>query len=359
MRLLIVGYAQPGQMGAYLSRAAETLGVPHDLLDMNEAEAGNRIVQSVFWRLRDRKPARLDQFSEKVVQHCKSHRPDVVVTTGVRVPLFRSHLESLRARHVRVVNYSTDDPWNPGLTSEWFLSSLPAYDTVFTPRRSNIEDFRRVGVRNVRYLPFGYDPEVHVRRPCSDPDSKSEPCDVQFVGGCDDERLPIIRALVQSGLKLALFGQYWNHDPVTRDHWRGVADQKTIVAASSNARICLCLVRRANRDGHVMRSFEAAAIGGCILAEDTDDHRDLFGPDAAVYFRTNEELVCRAQKLIGSAESRSRLATALAQRMSTRHDSYSDRLAEMLDGFAAGDPTSKDTATSDRSNVSVGSPGRG
>ncbi len=61
--------------------------------------------------------------------------------------------------------------------------------------------------------------------------------------------------------------------PITRANWRGVADQDTIRSASAAARVCLCLVRRANRDGHVMRSFEAAVIGGCILAQDTADHR--------------------------------------------------------------------------------------
>ena len=75
-------------------------------------------------------------------------------------------------------------------------------------------------------------------------------------------------------LKPAVIGEAW---PI----------QVTIRAASASAKVCLCLVRRANRDGHTMRSFEAAAIGGCILAEDTADHREIFGPEdyAARYFR--------------------------------------------------------------------------
>lgn len=333
MRLLVVGYAQSGQMGAYLGRAAEALGVKHTLLDMSEAEAKHRIVQSLCWRFRDRRPAHLDVFAKKVLEHCEGCRPDIVITTGVRVPLLRAHLERLRARQIRLLNYSTDDPWNPGLTSKWFLSALPAYDVVFTPRRANVSDFERVGVRNIRYLPFGYDPQAH--RACRDPSTLAHPCDVLFVGGCDNERLPLIGALVQSGLTLALFGRYWDQHAITRSHWRGVADQETIAAASGNARVCLCLVRRANRDGHVMRSFEAAAIGGCILAEDTEDHRNLFGPDGAAYFSTDDELVRQALRLVNSDESRVRLSNALAERMSARSDSYADRLAKMLDESTA------------------------
>ena len=36
-----------------------------------------------------------------------------------------------------------------------------------------------------------------------------------------------------------------------------------------------------------MRSFEIAAVGGCLLAQDIDEHREIFGSEgeAVVYFR--------------------------------------------------------------------------
>src|SRR5262249_18041929 len=162
----------------------------------------------------------------------------------------------------------------------------PAYDAVFTPRRANLDDFRRCGMQAVYFLPFGYDPDIH--RPWPENTPAGAPSDVLFVGGCDSDRLPLIRVLIKEGLNVALYGGYWNRFSDTRPYWRGMADQGAIRAASAAARICLCLVRRANRDGNVMRSFEAAAIGGCILAEDTPDHRELFGPnddDSACYFK--------------------------------------------------------------------------
>jgi hypothetical protein len=39
----------------------------------------------------------------------------------------------------------------------------------------------------------------------------------------------------------------------------------------------LCLVYRANRDGYLMLRYEMAAIGGCMLIEGTEKHRDIFG----------------------------------------------------------------------------------
>ena len=142
----------------------------------------------------------------------------------------------------------------------------------------------------------------------------------------------MISALVDEGLSLALFGGYWDRHRKTRPHWRGFVNQDTIWSASAAARICLCLVRRANRDGHVMRSFEAAAIGGCILAEDTVDHRELFGPDdqAVRYFKTVDDMVQQARLLVADAAARRRLSTRLRERMIGGGHTYASRLATML-----------------------------
>jgi spore maturation protein CgeB len=328
MRLLIVGFSEAGHVGSYLASAAKQLGLEYDLMDAGRAEARSRAAQAFYWRLRGKRPGRLGWFGSEVVNRCATARYHVVLTTG-RAPLERSHIERLRALGATIINYSTDDPWNPGMLAPWFLSTIPSYDVIFTARRANIDDFVRCGVRVVHYLPFAYDPQFHRPWAEGEPGSSANPSDILFVGGCDADRLPFMSALIDAGLNLALFGGYWNKHSKTRPYWRGFADQDTIRSASASARACLCLVRRANRDGNVMRTFEAAAIGGCILAEDTVDHRELFG-QAASYFTTPLELVDAAQKLMTDAEVRRRLADQLRQRIAVGGHTYADRLAEML-----------------------------
>jgi spore maturation protein CgeB len=330
MGLTIVGYAEAGQMGSYLASAATALHVPYRIIDARKAEANNRFKQAFYWRLRGKKPANISSFAAAVLDACSAVKPSVVLTTGNRAPLERCHIEALRKLGAKVINYSTDDPWNPALHAPWFLSAVPSYDVIFTPRRANLDDFRRCGARAVHYMPFGYDAEVH--RPWPEDAQRKRASDVLFVGGCDDDRLPLISALAEAGLSLALFGRYWNRHPQTRAYYRGVADQAVIRAASTSAAVCLCLVRRANRDDHVMRSYEAAAIGGCILAEDTPDHRELFGPEdhAVRYFKSTPEMVKKAKILVADPTVRRRLSLALQQRMTNRSDSYADRLKAML-----------------------------
>ena len=64
--------------------------------------------------------------------------------------------------------------------------------------------------------------------------------------------------------------------------------------------ISVCLVRRANRDGHVMRTFEAPAMGACLAMEDTEEHRAIFGEDGdnVVYFSDPKSLVLACRRLL-------------------------------------------------------------
>jgi spore maturation protein CgeB len=94
----------------------------------------------------------------------------------------------------------------------------------------------------------------------------------------------------------------------------------------------LCLVRRANRDGQVMRSYEAAATGACMLVEDTPEHRELFGGDGetVVYFRAIDDMLSQLTHLLASARERLRLGHAVRKRIAEGGHTYEDRLRSML-----------------------------
>ena len=135
------------------------------------------------------------------------------------------------------------------------------------------------------------------------------------MGGADRERVPFIAALNRLGVSVAVYGDYWNRYPETRASHRGYGDIATLRKATSAAKVNLCLVRRANRDGQVMRSYEAAAIGSCMLVEDTPEHRELFGPDGetVVYFETIDDMLRRLQLLLDAPDERARLRRAVQQ----------------------------------------------
>jgi spore maturation protein CgeB len=230
------------------------------------------------------------------------------------------------------MNFLTDDPWNSHHTARWFMRALPEYDIVFTPRKANIEDLRLAGCTRVQYLPFAYSPDVHYPDPPANRDEeKHYGADVFFAGGADADRVPYLAALIDRGVKVALYGGYWGRYRETRISDRGHATLEMMRKAAFCAAVSLCLVRRANRDGHSMRTYELAASSACILAEDTEDHREILGRDgiSAVYFRSIPEMVEKARAIIADRAVRNRLAAGARSWIRSRPNTYADRFMEI------------------------------
>ena len=332
VKLALVGHSGGSHLGGSFARAAADLGLPLVFFDMAAAYRGPRLATALSWRLADRRPLRLHRFSASTVEQCARESPDILIAMGAA--LSQRAVRKLKALGIRCIAFCSDDPWNKTVSGKWHMASLPEYDAIFTPRRSNIADFGALGCGNVHYLPFGFDERLfHAsaeRREAAD-------WDVLFVGGADKDRVGFMTEFLRCGARTALAGRYWDSFPETRAHSVGTRPPEELNAMTAAAKVNLCLVRRANRDGHVMRSFEIAAAGGCMLAEDTDEHREIFGPDgeAVIYFRTAAEAVERSLWLLSNPAERGRLAGAVRARVGIAKNTYRARLLTMLDRAGA------------------------
>ena len=330
-RLLIVGNAGGTHVGASLLRAAQKAGLEAELLDAAAAFAGPAWQRRLSWHLLGHRPPRLGAFGRAVVAAARRLSANVLVSTG-QCPVGADVLHELGRQGVARLHYSTDDPWNATARGGWFLRTLPLYDRVFTTRRANLADLAALGCKAPQYLPFAYDEGLFFPEPAPADRRAALATPVLFVGGADADRIPLVLALAGAGIGLALYGAYWERDARTRPLARGQADPATLRQATLAADVNLCLVRRANRDGHVMRSYEIPAIGGCMLVEDTAEHRALFGEDGECvrYFRDAADLPARARELLGDRPLRERLAQAARERITRRGNTYRERLATML-----------------------------
>ena len=332
-KLALLGTSGGTHIGGSFVRGAAKLGIESIYFDTQKAWAGPSLLRSLCWHLADRRPLYLNHFSNELVKACAGAKPEILIATGM-APLTASGLRALRQLGIVSVNYSTDDPWNPAMRSNWYLQALPLYDLIFTPRRSNLADFQGLGCPRVQYLPFGYD-ETLFASPVQSGDTHAH--DVLFVGGADADRAAFMAEFMRHGPPVAVAGGYWKRYPAFRAYALGKKPPEVIRALTAAAKVSLCLVRRANRDGHVMRSFEIAAAGGCMLAQDTDEHREIFGPEgeAVAYFRDAKEAAQRACVLVCDSSERKRLAAGLHRCIVGGAHTYAHRLGTML-GIARG-----------------------
>src|SRR5262245_13227746 len=140
-RLLVVGNPEPIHVGAHLLNAARALGLSAELYDSNNAFAAPWAVAKFYWRLRGRRPFRLNDFSRQIVETCRKFRPGWMISTGIS-PVADWAVDAIGKLGTRRFNFLTDDPWNPAHRAPWFMRALPFYDHVFSPRRANLTDLR-------------------------------------------------------------------------------------------------------------------------------------------------------------------------------------------------------------------------
>jgi spore maturation protein CgeB len=337
-RLLLVGNPGVVHVGAHLAHAARTLGIPVQLLDLTRAFSSNLWINRFHRRLWGSRPAHLRGFSHLVLEACRSFHPTVLLATGT-APIECGALQAIHRLGTRTCNYLTDDPFSRAQRARWFIRALPAYDCIFSPRRANVTDLEAAGCDDVVYVPFAYAPEIHFpEAPAGPSESARFSSDVFFAGGADKDRIAYMSAMIRAGLRVALYGGSWDRYRETRAAALGLADARTVRKAAAGAKLSLCLVRRANRDGHSMRSFELPAMRVCPVVEDTPEHRAIFGPPgrAVAYFQTIAELLGTVRRLMVDEAARERLAGACHARICGGRNTYKDRLADMLARVAKG-----------------------
>ena len=324
LRIAFVIDACDSSIGRHLTDAADELKISYVTSDVRTARAG-RLLNSLSHRFLNRRPPRMRSFERRLLTLLRN-TPGInaLLVTGL-APISRDTLIKVGQLGIARANYLTDDPWNKSHRAKWLLDGLNQYDLILSPRLSNIPQLLASGVQHVAYLPFAFNPLCH--HPVLEPGESDT--DIVFVGGADADRAPILSKLAQEGFKLELFGGYWQRYPATASFSRGIASFETINRASSRAKMTLILTRRANRDGHVMRSFEAAACGECLLVEKTPEHLELFGQDGDCvrFFSTVEDLVATAHELKNDVAQRTRLKEAVYKRIALdARNTYKDRL---------------------------------
>ncbi len=332
MQLIIVGVDNINHVGKAFLHGAKSLNINSLLIDSNLAYQAPKLIKQLNWHLRGRYPTRLNTFSQEVLTSCINHQPQFLLTTGI-CPLNVQVLQEIGKLGITKINFLTDDPWNPIHLAPWFFPSLPHYDIIYSPRKDNMQDLEKAGCKNVKYLPFAYNRDLFYPEKPTESEKEQYISDVIFAGGGDSDRVQYISALIKAGMKVHLYGGYWDNYPATKGYSKGFADSQMLRKAIATAKISLCLVRKANRDGNCMRTFEVPAIGGCMLTEYTQEHQEIFGLDGenVVYFKTIPEMVEKALWLLDNESERQKLANNAHLLITQGGHTYGDRLKTMLE----------------------------
>jgi hypothetical protein len=354
VRILFLGQVDPGQTSLMRLRALKRLG--HEVQGVNTVEPWLRA--SWFRRHCQKRLACgsvVDEINARVVTAAREFRPDLVWAEKQEF-LRGETLEALRRTGARLAHFTPD----PYFSLTWKRTRLMdeairQFDVLVFCKSYERKEYAALG-RPLVYMPLGYCDETH--RPLPDADARWQ-CQVGFLGGWEPRRQELLAAVAATGVKLKIWGGYW--DFVRDGRWtlrrhlilRQLAGEERVrlrrepdlaralqggevygddyARALTGAKMGVGFLRRVCPDQHTTRTFEIPAAGSLLLADRTDEHREFFEEGTeAEFFGTVEELVDKVRFYTANEPARAQLAAAGRARCIRSGYAYVRRLEHAL-----------------------------
>jgi hypothetical protein len=226
--------------------------------------------------------------------------------------LGRSFLERIRARYPekKLAVYTNDNPLGTYRFSKhvWgrFLSTVTFADVVFAYRRSNHDEYLRMGAKQVELLLAYYNSDC--ARAAIDSSNDVRPIDVLFVGHYEDDgRLECLERIKQKGYRVEIYGDQYSWSAAASEVFDFSAIQR--IAGESyyemlaSAKVSIAFLSSINNDEYTRRCFEIPAVGTCMVVKRTNTMLSLFGDDGGVVYFEN---LLDVPTLVGDALSSSK-----------------------------------------------------
>jgi spore maturation protein CgeB len=333
-RILLVDTSLYAPASPLFLQAIRESGLEHSFFDEGQylAPLTKSVVHKIARRLLGR-PLTAVALNRDLLEQCREFRPHIVLIVKGSYIRAKTLADIKKVTGVKLINFATDDPFNPVNSTRDLLECIPQYDLYVCTKKAIMPEVLQAGAKRVQFVPFGYHPAFHFPEVAVTAEERAKfACDVAFIGGADKDRLDFVRALSRMpNLKMNLYGGYWETIPETRTFARGSVLGRDYRLAITGAKIVIGLVRRANRDGHAMRTFEIPACRGFMLAERTQEHLEFFREGEQVeFFGSIPELVEKVRYYVDHSDEREQIARAGYEAVTSGQDTYADRLRQII-----------------------------
>lgn len=222
--------------------------------------------------------------------------------------------------------------------SQQYLECIPLYDYIITNKSYILEDMRKLGAKDIRFVNNSYESTFHYPRTLTSEDYKEIGGDIGFVGAWEKERGESILYLAQHGLNVRVWGggkwlKYKGMYPNLIIEDKGLYSEN--YSKSFQAfKISLCFLRKMNFDLQTTRTVEIPACGGFMMAERTSEHQAMFEEDKeASFFSSNEELLEKCKYYLSHEEERKQIATAGLKRCQTSGYSNENTIRNVINNI--------------------------
>lgn len=277
--------------------------------------------------------------NSQIIEKINSTYYDIVwIDKGVTI--FPETLQYIKKKSPKtlLISYSPDNMALRHNQSQQYLECIPLYDHIITNKSYILEDMRKLGAKDIRFVNNSYESTFHYPRTLTSEDYKEIGGDIGFVGAWEKERCESILYLAQHGLNVRVWGggkwlKYKGMYPNLTIENKGLYSEN--YSKSFQAfKISLCFLRKMNFDLQTTRTVEIPACGGFMMAERTSEHQAMFEEGKeAVFFSSNEELLEKCKYYLSHEEERKQIATSGLKRCQTSGYSNEDTIRNVINNI--------------------------
>jgi spore maturation protein CgeB len=223
---------------------------------------------------------------------------------------------------------------------------IPLYDLIFTTKTFGIKDMEaRYGVKTARFIPHGFDPEIHRRLDISSADKARFGCDVSFIGTWSPKKEQWLTVLKNTcpGADLKIWGEQWHKAGSEAIkgaiQYTGVlGDLYAIAIQCSKINLGILSERvsgSSSGDLITSRTFHIPGSSGFMLHERNEESVLYFKEDEeAGFFADADEMAKQVQYFLGNENHREQVRAAGYQR-ALRDHSLDERARTVLAHMAS------------------------
>jgi len=235
----------------------------------------------------------LQKENDELINIAKREKPDILfIIKGDH--LFPETLSELKNKvSCPIIAYIWDDPFYSyaGLFSDDFRKNnfekgMYQYDFIFVYDTFYVEQIKKRGISNVKYLPLAADPSRYKKIVISEEDKRSYGYDICFVGVPYPNRIEILESLKH--YNLGVFGDGWTEyflakGKATPSFYRGKATGEKVSKIYLSSKMVLNIHDPEAREGLNTRTFDILACGASELVD--------YQKNLEMHFKIGEEIV--------------------------------------------------------------------
>lgn len=263
----------------------------------------------------------IDRCNRRLLTVAQKHRKNIILVCkgeGISPSTITKIKEMTGAK---AIFWMPDDPQ---LFHEISRNVAFAYDYILTSSEQCIPMYKYMGVKNVEYMPFMCDPDIHKRVELTKAEKEKYGSEVCFVGTCYPEREYYLNALKDFNLKI--WGPGWNK--VSSSELSGKVmgegvDPEIMVKIFNASAIVLNIHHAQMKYGGMKansRVFEATGCGAFHLMDKTVGLESLFecGKEIECY-EDRDELIEKVNYYLDNPEERELIASNGQKRVYKDH----------------------------------------